>query len=435
MPILVSQTSVAGSGTGTAVSTSFSASVAAGNGVVVAIDAQADTISSVTDNKGNTYTLARKNSFFGTNTASLYHCGNIATGGSPFDVTVNFSGSTTCDKIVAVEVVGHLTLDQVNGSATNNQNPQAGPITTTFADTIVFVTLSKNGSVITRPAGYTEDVTGADAATAHNVYTSIQTGLDPQWTTTVGTANARVIASYTSSFTGAVTPTWYPPDSLYGPPLMGAPWRTFTQQLYATPTPPADPTPPVPVYADLGVVWGPDQTAPWMFGRMIPNELNVVPTPPPPAPSNQQATVPEFLLGPPIPGSPWFAMAIMFSQEGTSPAPPPTPRPADSGGGRGKQKPFINRVPKENHERRLARLSETLEGMINSLVSQGILILTGNAEFALRPGCFVEARDPTVTDDKRAGVVQGSHWLNSMTQSVYICVDNTADAASWKLIA
>lgn len=40
--------------------------------------------------------------------------------------------------------------------------------------------------------------------------------------------------------------------------------------------------------------------------------------------------------------------------------------------------------------------------------------------------------DPTSSNDSSEGYVFSSHWYNSSTQKVFMCVDNTASSAVWQ---
>jgi hypothetical protein len=44
---------------------------------------------------------------------------------------------------------------------------------------------------------------------------------------------------------------------------------------------------------------------------------------------------------------------------------------------------------------------------------------------------YIEITDPLVTSDVNGGYVVGDQWLNTTTDTVFICVDNTAGAAVW----
>jgi hypothetical protein len=56
----------------------------------------------------------------------------------------------------------------------------------------------------------------------------------------------------------------------------------------------------------------------------------------------------------------------------------------------------------------------------------------GSAEMALPESVRVETSDPTATDDGDAGFPVGTQWLNTVTQVLWISVDDTTDAAVWR---
>jgi hypothetical protein len=50
------------------------------------------------------------------------------------------------------------------------------------------------------------------------------------------------------------------------------------------------------------------------------------------------------------------------------------------------------------------------------------------------PKANIAITPPTSDDDMNAGYLEGTTWINTMTQQAYILVDSTAGAAVWKLI-
>lgn len=53
------------------------------------------------------------------------------------------------------------------------------------------------------------------------------------------------------------------------------------------------------------------------------------------------------------------------------------------------------------------------------------------ALLATIPDSYDGSRDPTTTDDTTQGTDVGSPWLNTTTQMLFECVDNTTNAARW----
>ena len=161
-------------------------------------------------------------------------------------------------------------------------------------------------------------------------------------------------------------------------PIRGVPWARFLPPFFDPrinpPVPPGSAsTPPAYRLNIPGVPWLPHPVPP-----AITNPVIV-----PPAPSFFQ---PAWML--PIRGVPWaFPFgALAGGSGGASPSPPPPPPPPPGPPGIG-QLLLLSRVPKtaDVHEyvRRLARHSEILSDMFNSLVRQGILIRSGLADWSI----------------------------------------------------
>lgn len=113
---------------------------------------------------------------------------------------------------------------------------------------------------------------------------------------------------------------------------------------------------------------------------------------PPPAdlPASPAAAMPS---GPPVPGTPWFVLAV----SGFAPAPPPPSPPTPPVAA--KEIPLVPRVPLPlKDERRLARFTEVVSNILNSLIAQGLIEQTGPASWAI-PAVGV------VSFDGRKGVV------------------------------
>jgi hypothetical protein len=50
----------------------------------------------------------------------------------------------------------------------------------------------------------------------------------------------------------------------------------------------------------------------------------------------------------------------------------------------------------------------------------------------LNVNTFRRTVNPTVNDDENSGYKPGDHWINTVTQVIFHCVDDTAGAAVWK---
>lgn len=66
----------------------------------------------------------------------------------------------------------------------------------------------------------------------------------------------------------------------------------------------------------------------------------------------------------------------------------------------------------------------------------GIRLTDNFTELAERaaPINYTASSDPGASDDVDAGFYIGSHWLNTVTPEMWICLDNSADAAVWQSI-
>lgn len=239
-----------------------------------------------------------------------------------------------------------------------------------------------------------------------------------------------------SSAYGAQTPPGpsprvYAPEMTLGPPIRGAPWlaRLPVQEeagLYGAPT---IPPPPHELYAPEMTLGPPMRGAPWLW-RVQPREgsgLYGAPAPPGPAP---EAYAPEVHAGPPLRGAPWLARLPVPEGGGLLgrvilPGNPGGPSvPASS-------KPFLPRVQQRDDPRRMARFTEKLSSLVNSLIAQGLLVQTGPDDWELRPGGFAESRAPTATDDVTTGATPGCSWVDTSAGKMYFCRSNTRGAAVW----
>lgn len=98
------------------------------------------------------------------------------------------------------------------------------------------------------------------------------------------------------------------------------------------------------------------------------------------------------------------------------------------------KKPFLPRVPKPlapTSASLLARFTEIMSATYNSLSMQGYLRQTGT-DYSIVGGGVSEARAPAATDDAEAGFNPGAVWVDTTTQKVWFCVDNTIGTAVWK---
>lgn len=94
-------------------------------------------------------------------------------------------------------------------------------------------------------------------------------------------------------------------------------------------------------------------------------------------------------------------------------------------------KNFLPRIPDPTDTNRVARFSELLSILYNSLFGQGFLVETGPSSFAMISGGIVETRPPAATDDVTVGVNPGNCWIDTTAGKVWFCIANTLNAAVW----
>lgn len=178
--------------TGTAVS-----NMTAGSCVVVAIASEAvttDSVTSVTDTAGNTYTLF-DSALSAVDRATLYYCLSTTNpnGVANNVITAHFTNSYAV--IGAVEILPISTLDGAgskNSGVAVGTNPtySTGGITTTNANDILLAVLaSGNASVIPVPTNFTElgkklAATGEAFAFDYQIVSATQSALNVQWAVT-----------------------------------------------------------------------------------------------------------------------------------------------------------------------------------------------------------------------------------------------------------
>src|SRR5690349_4202069 len=138
------------------------------------------TISSVTDNKGNTYTQIQSSIQYSGDTlfrAAAFYKQNAA-GGSGHTVTANFSGSADLAAIFFIEVTGGLT------SGILDQNPAGNEDTTDpYTSTTTGTTAQANELVLTCAQTYTTTAGPETLDWSANGYTALDAESDPaNWT-------------------------------------------------------------------------------------------------------------------------------------------------------------------------------------------------------------------------------------------------------------
>lgn len=126
---------------------------------------------------------------------------------------------------------------------------------------------------------------------------------------------------------------------------------------------------------------------------------------------------------PPIPGAPWTLVGGGDSAN-------IGPR-LDDASSRSAALPFLERVPENSDERRLARHADKLSQFVNSCLARGQIVLTDQGEYEIRGGALIRDRAPTSTDDVSVGAFQGCSWMDTSAEAIYFCLDASLNNASW----
>ncbi len=91
--------------------------------------------------------------------------------------------------------------------------------------------------------------------------------------------------------------------------------------------------------------------------------------------------------------------------------------------------PLVPKVPSD--DRRLARFTEVVSLIFNSLFGQSYLRQTATGTFKVMTGANTSTLAPTVNDDITLGYEIGNVWVRTSTGKFYVCIDNTDGAAIW----
>lgn len=183
---------------------------------------------------------------------------------------------------------------------------------------------------------------------------------------------------------------------------------------------------------------------PWQkypFVTFVPPKLDWVTaavTPPqqpqPVAPSMQTVT----------PG-PWnsfrsWHVEAASSVAGNPPVPPPpgVPPPPPPGsvplGPPRTGVPNVPRAPNTTDDRVRPHIDK-VASILNSLLRAGYIVQTSAGSFQVVGGGFSQPRAPLATDDASVGVVVGATFVNTLDNSVYVCVNNAVGSAVWRKMA
>jgi hypothetical protein len=116
-----------------------------GNLIVLSVllDRSDRTVTSITDNKGNTYSLATGPVIWGgINVVWTYYASNITGGGAPVTITITLSGpGNTFFEAYALEYSGVATaspVDQTSSGSGNSMTVSSGSKTTTSPDELIY---------------------------------------------------------------------------------------------------------------------------------------------------------------------------------------------------------------------------------------------------------------------------------------------------------
>jgi hypothetical protein len=184
----------------TATSVTLGSAVTAGNLIVVAVslwNTNSDAVvSSVTDNKGNTYQLAVDDPVGqngGVEPLAIYYAYNVA-GGSSFQVTVNTAGAASFVTVAATEYAGIATINPLDktaatnalGGAASTAGDSGATATTTTDYELVFGACNHLDADTTATAGtnFTMREFNNDNSNSETLYT------EDRFVTTKGTYNA-----------------------------------------------------------------------------------------------------------------------------------------------------------------------------------------------------------------------------------------------------
>lgn len=140
--------------TGRNTNPAFGSSVGTGNLIIVAvlIETDAETVSSVTDNKSNSYSQASALTRTGSTRLEIWYAQNV-TGGSSFTITVNVTGGHKC-----------ISIHEYSGVATSNAfdaraealSTDSGNATTAVDDELLFGFGDRFTTVGASGSGYTQ---------------------------------------------------------------------------------------------------------------------------------------------------------------------------------------------------------------------------------------------------------------------------------------
>jgi RHS repeat-associated protein len=175
-------------------SVSFSSNVTSGNTIVVGITQYTATLSTVTDNKGNTYTPVHAALQPGTSDyVELYYAKNVT--GGPVTVTASFS-SAHASSVGIYEYSGldkNTPLDQVTANTGSGTAPNGGTLTTTVDNEVYFAVGFDdygNNAAPTAGSGYTLENHQDDINTHERFYSEDKVAAHGSYSTNFSIAAA-----------------------------------------------------------------------------------------------------------------------------------------------------------------------------------------------------------------------------------------------------
>lgn len=133
---------------------SFTASNTAGNLIVVGVQSW-NFAASVSDSRGNTYTLATSTTSAGGNLLYVFYAKNIAAGANTVTVTGPTGGNIDILEYSGLDTA--TPLDQVKAATGASGNPDTGAVTTAAANELIFGFAQIDANVVSGPGtGFTQ---------------------------------------------------------------------------------------------------------------------------------------------------------------------------------------------------------------------------------------------------------------------------------------
>jgi hypothetical protein len=145
------------------------------NVVAVGFGDPTSVISSVTDNKGNSYAVAAPLTHDGFDSQAVYYAKNIATGAGNTVVTVTFASAVPYPDVRVVEYGGldrSAPLDVTTSATAAGSAASSGSVTTAYANDLVFGAGLTSSTFTAATSGYTDRVITTDGNIAEDLATT-----------------------------------------------------------------------------------------------------------------------------------------------------------------------------------------------------------------------------------------------------------------------